>query len=130
MWLHVGWKADPGLLCFASDPRGPVRISGLNVSWPPQYFPYVSVMELGAGGMQLGSAVCQVGVPLHHKPKFAPSQLGAAACPACAIGAPRSQDPAFGSIFHLGVKTDASHMAASGPTGRLVWLCLFIYFNL
>lgn len=61
MWLWVGWNRDPGLLSFALDPLGHVRISGLNVSWPPQYFPYVSMMELGAGGIQLGPAVCQVG---------------------------------------------------------------------
>lgn len=130
MWLCVGWKADPGLLCFALDPRGHMRISGLNVSRPPQYVPYVSAMEPGAGGVQLGSAVCQVGVPLRRKLNSTPSQLGAAARPACAIGAPQSQDPASGSIFHLGAKADASHMAAGGPTGRLVQLCLFIYFNL
>lgn len=86
-------------------------------------------MEPGAGGVQLGSAVCQGGVPLHHKLKSAPSQLGAAVCPVYAIGAQRSRNPDFGSIFHLGLKADASHMAASGPTGRLVQLCLFIYFN-
>lgn len=130
MWLHVGWKADPGFPCFTLDPRGHVRISGLNVSWPTQYFPYVSMMEPGAGGVQLGSALCQVGVPLHRKPKSPPSQLGAAARPVCAIGAPQRRDPAFGSIFHLGVKADTSHMAVSRPTGRLVQLCLFIYFNL
>lgn len=96
----------------------------------PQYFPDVSVVEPGAGGVQLGPAVCQASVPLHRKPRSTPPQLGAAARPVCAIGALRSWDPAIGSIFHLGVKADASHMAVSRPTGRLVWLCLFIYFNL
>lgn len=96
----------------------------------PQYFPDVSVMELGAGGVQLGPAVCQASVPLHCKLRSSQSQLRAAAHPACAIGAPGSWDPAFASVFHLGVKADSSHMAVSRPTGRSVWLCLFIYFNL
>lgn len=86
MWLWVGWNTDRGLRSFALDPLGHVKISGLNVSWPPQYFPYVSVMEAEAGGIQLGSAVCQVGVPLHCRPKSVPSRLGAAACPVCATG--------------------------------------------
>lgn len=124
------WDGKQSQVCSTSDPRGHVRISGLNVSWPPPCFPYVSVMEAGAGGVQLGSGLCQVGVPLHCRPKSTWSWLGAAAHPACAIGVPGSQDSAFGSLFHLGVKADTSHMAASGPSGRLVQLCLFIYFNL
>lgn len=50
-----GWEG------FVLDPLGHVGISGLNVSWPPQYFPHVSMMEAGAGAIQLGSALCQVG---------------------------------------------------------------------
>lgn len=121
------WDGKQTQVCSALDH---VRISGLNMSWPAQCFPYVNVMEPGAGGVQLGSAVCQVAVPLHRELKSTPSQLGAASWPACAIGAPRSQEPNSGSIFHLGAKADARHMAASRPTARLVGLCLFIYFNL
>lgn len=131
MWLWVGWNTDRGLRSFALDPLGHVKISGLNVSWPPQYFPYVSVMEAEAGGIQLGSAVCQVGVPLHCRPKSVPSRLGAAACPVCATGALRSWDPIFGSKFHLGVRADISHMTVSKPTVRLYgFVYLFIYFSL
>lgn len=63
--------------------------------------------------------------------KSVPSQLGAAACPLCAIGAPQSQDPVFGSMFHLGVRAGTSHMTLSMPTGRLYGFdYLFIYFSL
>lgn len=42
-----------------------------------------------------------------------------------------SQDPIFGSIFHLGVRADTSHMTVSTPTGRLYgFVYLFIYFSL